>query len=260
MDARGHQELARAFGRGLVERRRLDVDEAVRVEVPARRHRRAVAQHQVLLHLRPAQVEHAVLSRTVSDRFSSSSWNGGVSDGLSTSRSCASTSISPGREVRVDGAVRARAHPARHGDDELVAQLLGDGERRRAVGVADDLHQAFAVAQIDEDHAAMVAAAMRPAHQRDGLAEVAAVDAAAVVGAFQGSLQGMPAAVVVRAPARCARDRSVPTAGIAGSGLLLDRREGAAEHAAGVSVSLRRRARGAASDGRRTRAPPRPSR
>ena len=54
---------------------------------------------------------------------------------------------------------------------ELVAHFLGDRERRGAVRVADDLHQAFAVAQVDEDHAAVVAAAMRPAHQRDRLAE-----------------------------------------------------------------------------------------
>ena len=68
---------------------------------------------------------------------------------------------------------------------ELVAQRLGGREGVGAVGVADDLHQAFAVAQVDEDDAAVVAAAMHPAHQRDGLAEVAAVDAAAIVGAFQ---------------------------------------------------------------------------
>ena len=49
-----------------------------------------------------------------------------------------------------------------------------------AVGVADDLHQAFAVAQVDEDHAAMVAAAVRPAHQRHGLAEQRFADQAAV--------------------------------------------------------------------------------
>jgi hypothetical protein len=35
------------------------------------------------------------VSRVVSDRFSSSSWNGGVTLGFSTSSSCASTSILP---------------------------------------------------------------------------------------------------------------------------------------------------------------------
>ena len=52
---------------------------------------------------------------------------------------------------------------------EFVAQRLGGRERRGAVGIADDLHEAFAVAQVDEDDAAVVAAAMDPARQRDGL-------------------------------------------------------------------------------------------
>ena len=64
------------------------------------------------------------------------------------------------------------------------------GEGRRAVRIADDLHQAFAVAQVDEDDAAVVAAAMHPARQRDGLAEVAAVDAAAIIGAFHVQFSG----------------------------------------------------------------------
>ena len=94
-----------------------------------------------------------------------------------------------GHEVGVDRAFGTRAHAARDGDAELVAQRLGRGERRGAVGIADDLHEAFAVAQVDEDHAAVVAAAMHPARQRDGLAEVAAVDAAAVVSAFHDILR-----------------------------------------------------------------------
>ena len=61
MNARRHQELACAFGRGLVQHRGLDVDEPVRIEELARRHRRPVAQHQVFLHLRTAQVEDAML-------------------------------------------------------------------------------------------------------------------------------------------------------------------------------------------------------
>ena len=162
----------------------------VRVEVAARRHRGAVAQHQVLLHLRPAQVEHAVLEahglgqvlvvelerrrqRRVEDLDL-------VREHLDLA----------GHEVRVDRAFGARPHEAGHARcTNSLRSVLGGRERRGAVRVADDLHQAFAVAQVDEDDAAVVAAAMDPAHQRDGLAEVAAVDAAAVVGAFQGVLR-----------------------------------------------------------------------
>ena len=91
-----------------------------------------------------------------------------------------------GHEVRVDRAFRARrARCPVTRDAELVAQRLRGGEGRGAIGIADDLHEAFAVAQVDEDDAAVVAAAMDPAGQRDGLVEIAAVDAAAVVGAFK---------------------------------------------------------------------------
>ena len=40
-----------------------------------------------------------------------------------------------------------------------------------AIRITDDLDQAFAVAQFDEDHAAVIAATMRPAHQGHGLAD-----------------------------------------------------------------------------------------
>jgi hypothetical protein len=44
------------------------------------------------------------------------------------------------------------------------------------------LHQAFAVAQVDEDDAAMVATTMDPAAQADGLAEKYLSSEAAVLG------------------------------------------------------------------------------
>src|SRR5207245_2911179 len=50
------------------------------------------------------------------------------------------------------------------------------------LGIADDLHQAFAVAQVDEDDAAVVAATVHPAAQADGLAEQCLIGEAAVVG------------------------------------------------------------------------------
>ena len=51
--------------------------------------------------------------------------------------------------------------------------------------VEDDLGDAVAVAQVDEDHAAQIAAAMHPAHQKDGLAGVGGAQLAAGVRAAQ---------------------------------------------------------------------------
>src|SRR4029077_2957617 len=85
----------------------------------------------------------------------------------------------------VDRAVGARPNAAGGRDDEFVAELFGDRERGRAVGIADELHQAFAIAQVDEDDAAMVATAMNPSADRHGLAQSLAVDTAAIIGALQ---------------------------------------------------------------------------
>ncbi len=62
----------------------------------------------------------------------------------------------------------ARRHRAFHRDHVLGAHLLGAAVHRRVdVVVEDHLRDAVAVAQMDEDHAAQVAAAMHPAHQDD---------------------------------------------------------------------------------------------
>ena len=58
--------------------------------------------------------------------------------------------------------------------DSAVLNISG------AVGVAHHLHQTFAVAQVDEDDAAVVAAAMHPAADGDDLVEVGGGDFAAV--------------------------------------------------------------------------------
>ena len=63
--------------------------------------------------------------------------------------------------------------------DSAIVEHLG------AIRIADDLRQALAVAQVDEDHAAVVAAAMRPAAQGDDLVDEAGVDLAAVMGTHE---------------------------------------------------------------------------
>ena len=68
---------------------------------------------------------------------------------------------------------------------ELVAHGFGDLEHVGAIRVADDLRQAFAVAQVDEDHAAVVAATMCPAAQGDGLPVEGGVELAAVMGTHE---------------------------------------------------------------------------
>jgi len=72
--------------------------------------------------------------------------------------------------MRIRGAGRPYPHQPGHLQHELIAHALGHGEHRGPVGVENDLQQPLAIAQIDEDDAAMVAAAMSPARHGDGLA------------------------------------------------------------------------------------------
>ena len=150
VDAAGHEVVARAFGRALGQHRGLDVDEAVGVEELAHLHRDPVAQHQVLLHLRAAQVQHAVRQA------------GGLAEVLVIEREGRrhagvehlqrmAQHLDLARDQRgVLGAGRARPHQAGDLDAELVAHAFGGLEHLGAIGVADDLDDAFAVAQIDK--------------------------------------------------------------------------------------------------------------
>ena len=54
---------------------------------------------------------------------------------------------------------------------EFIAHRFGGFKHIDAIRITDDLHQTFPVAQVDEDDATMVAPAMHPAAQADGLAE-----------------------------------------------------------------------------------------
>ena len=70
-----------------------------------------------------------------------------------------------GGQLRVDGGLVAQPHLAFHPQHKLVAHLLGQRKHVGAIRVEHNLHQPFAVAQVDKNHAAVVAPAVRPAAQ-----------------------------------------------------------------------------------------------
>ena len=93
----------------------------------------------------------------------------------------ASSSTLPEGQVGVGRARRTLAHEPTNLHHELVAQLLGLVELGLVVRVEHHLQEAFAVAQVHEDDAAMIAAAMDPAGNRNLLTDQLFVDLAAVV-------------------------------------------------------------------------------
>ena len=86
-----------------------------------------------------------------------------------------------GRQFGVLGPAGTPAHLAVDAHDPLGAQRLGALEGRR-IRVGHDLRQAVMVAQIDEQHAAVIAHTMHPAGEPHGLADVAVAQSAAGMG------------------------------------------------------------------------------
>ena len=84
-------------------------------------------------------------------------------------------------EIGVDGARRPRAHQPGDPEHVLGANPVGEFESFFPVRIADHLRQALAVSQVDENHAAMVAAPVGPAGQRHDLADQRRRQFAAVV-------------------------------------------------------------------------------
>ncbi len=87
-----------------------------------------------------------------------------------------------GRHLRVDRFGRARDDLAGHRDDAFGAQPVEHVERA-AAGIGDDLGQAVMIAQVDEQHPAVIALAVDPARQARRGAGVAAAKVGAGMGA-----------------------------------------------------------------------------
>ena len=88
-----------------------------------------------------------------------------------------------GRQLRIDGALRPPPHLAVDAHHPFGAQRLRHLEGR-AVRIGDDLREAVMVAQIDEQHAAMVADAMAPAGKAHIFVDVARAEFAAFMAAI----------------------------------------------------------------------------
>ena len=89
----------------------------------------------------------------------------------------------------IDLACRPTAHFSRYAQTILIANLLGRGESRGIVRLDHDLDDAFMITQIDEDHAAVIAAGISPAAESDVLIDQGLIDETAVMGTHALRLQ-----------------------------------------------------------------------
>ncbi|GMA37738.1 hypothetical protein GCM10025876_39420 [Demequina litorisediminis] len=148
------------------------------VEHAACRLVRLGAQHQVGARLRTAQVDVAVLEASLlADGdvliHGHRQRRGLVEDGHLGDDHLNLT----GREVGVRGTCGALAHFARHLQDVLVAEAVGH------LLADDDLGETRGVTQINERHAAVIAATPDPSGQSDGGARVGGAEVSCEVGA-----------------------------------------------------------------------------
>ena len=124
-----------------------------------------MAQHQVLLHGRAAQVQHPVGQAGVLGQVLVVEQERRRDRRVQHFQLVAQHLHLAAADAVVDGAFRTATHLAGDADAVFVAQAFRRAEGLGAVRVADDLRQALAVAQIDEDHPAMIPPPMHPPHQ-----------------------------------------------------------------------------------------------
>ena len=180
-DAGRDEEVARALGRGAGEDRRLDLEEVVRVEVVAHRARDRVAQRSARAStsrrrsiIAVAQAQRLVDRRVLVDRERRRlGRRPGARPRRPTARSrpWRSFGFSLPSSRRTISPCALRACSGRSCWASAWAS-------RRVLGVEDELEDARAVAQVDEDQAAVVAAAVDPARHADALAGARGVELA----------------------------------------------------------------------------------
>ena len=184
MDARRHQIIARAFRRRRGQDRRLEFEEAARLHAGAQRVDDLAAQHDVGVQFLAPQVEEAVFEPGLFRIFLVAEHRHRQFGGGPQHLDLIDIDLDlAGRQFGVLGAGRALAQLAVDAHHPFRAQRLGQFERL-AVRIGHDLREAVMVAQVDKQHAAVVADAMAPAGQADLFADVGFAQGAAGMGAI----------------------------------------------------------------------------
>src|SRR5690606_24788238 len=173
VEARGDEEVPRAAGRVLHHEGRLDLDEAVAGGVLARGAGERAADEEVALELGAAEVEIAELEALVFVRLDVVLVGDGRGLGLVEDAGLARLALDvAGRHLGVAHGAAIEDAPA-DADHPLGADTLGEREGLGAgVGLEDDLGDATAVTEVDEDAAAVIATDLDPAEEDDLLAKM----------------------------------------------------------------------------------------
>ena len=171
VNTRGNQIVAGAFRSALGEHRSFDVDEAVLVKETAESHCSFVAELHIALHRQTTKVEHTISQTCGFGEIFVIKQEGGRCGRIQDLEFLSQHFNAAGDEVFVASAFRTSTNQAFNLHNEFVTDFIGSFEDVGTIRVADDLDQAFTIAQIDENNTAVVAAAMGPAVEGDSLTE-----------------------------------------------------------------------------------------
>ena len=165
----GHQVITRTFGCALGEHGRFDVDKTVFVEVLAHFHCHFVAQHEIALHVRTAQIEHAMGQTRGLRQVVVVNLERRRDRGIEHHQLVAQHFDLAAFQSLIGRALGTRTHHAFDLNAKLVAQVFGNFEHLGTVWIAHHLDIALAVAQVHKDHATVVTATVDPTAQSHGL-------------------------------------------------------------------------------------------
>ena len=185
MQPRRHKEISRPFGRGSRDDRRLKLGEAAVPHPVAQAAHHMRTQHHVLMQTVAAQVKEAIgqpgffgILRLAEDLHRQVA--------LDRTQNFHVLDINfdfAGRDPGIHQRSVAQLHLAVDADHPFGADLF-QRRKGRAVAVAQDLRDAVMVAQVDEQHAAVIAHPMHPAGQTNFLTRIRGAEGGAGMAAI----------------------------------------------------------------------------
>jgi len=170
MDTTGHQIIACALGRALGEHGSFNIYKTMCIKVLAHFRRDAVAQHQIVLHVRAAQIKHAMRQTGGFRQIVLIHLKGRCDRGVEYRQFMAQHFNVAAFQMVIDRSRRAYTHQACDLNTKLVTQMHGCLESLGAIGITHNLHITLAVTNIDKNHTTMVSPPIDPATQSDPLA------------------------------------------------------------------------------------------
>ena len=219
MDARRHQEIARAFRARRCQDRGLELEEALLLHPPPQRVDDGAALHDVTVQPLAPQVEKAVFQADVLGIFLVAEHRHRQFARRPQHLDIGGEDLDgAGRQIRVLVVGRTPPHQAVDPHDPFGTQLLR-GLEGRQIRVGHHLGEPVMVAQVDEQHAAVVADAVTPARKPDGGTDLLGAQRAAIMGTIpmhQG-LEGAPAspARIESCPCRSSEGEAAEGQGLA---------------------------------------------